>query len=84
MAEHMVRVSQPTREVVNADYSFEIHSDGEKLGTLDISKGTIDWWPRGVHSAIGVSWEDFATLLDAFHSDGHRLLAEASAINQES
>lgn len=36
MAEHVVRVSQPTREVLNADYSFEIFSDGEKLGTLNM------------------------------------------------
>ena len=84
MSEHTVRVTQPAREVVNADYSFEIFSDGEKLGQLDISKGTADWWPRSAQSATGISWEDFAHLLNAYHTDRVTLIASARAISDRS
>ena len=81
MAEHVVRVSQPTREVVNADYSFEIFSDGEKIGTLDISKGTVDWWPRNAKSGVEVRWEDFATLMDACFVDTPGMVSAARDIS---
>ena len=81
MSEHTVRVTQPAREVVNADYSFEIFSDGEKLGQLDISKGTADWWPRSAKSATGISWEDFAHLLNAYHEDRAAVMAFARALS---
>ena len=81
MAEHVVRVSQPTREVVNADYSFEIFSDGEKLGTLNISKGTVDWWPRKAQSGVEIRWEDFAKLLNGCFVDTPAMVSAARDIS---
>ena len=81
MAEHVVRVSQPTREVVNADYSFEIFGDGEKLGTLNISKGTIDWWPRKAQSWVELRWEEFAELLNACFVDTAVMVSAARDIS---
>ena len=66
MAEHKITVNQPEREIVNNDYQFSIRSDGHKLGTLGISKGSVDWWPRGTTNGTIISWEDFALIMDGF------------------
>ena len=80
MPEHVVRVSQPTRELVNSDVSFEIFSDAQKLGTLLVSKGTVDWFPRSAQSAVSLEWEELALLLDAAFQDRSALLKAARAI----
>jgi len=80
MPEHVVRVSQPTRELVNSDVSFEIFSDAQKLGTLLVSKGTVDWFPRSAQSAVSLEWEELALLLDAAFEDRSALLKAARAI----
>ena len=66
MAEHKITVAQPTREVVNNDYQFDIHSDGAKLGSLSVSKGSVEWRPRNAKLSVNISWEDFVHLLNAF------------------
>lgn len=56
---------QTARVVGNSDVTFVIHSDGEKLGELLISRGTVDWWPA--HSKTrraSLSWEQFARLME--------------------
>lgn len=65
MATHRVTV-HPSRplEVVNADLVIEVASDEAKLGELRISRGSIDWSPRGHHHATrSMSWEEFAELM---------------------
>ena len=64
MAIHAITV-HPSRplEVVNADLIVEVTSDEEKLGQLQVSRGTIDWVPRGHKSAISLSWERFDQLM---------------------
>jgi hypothetical protein len=64
MATHSITV-HPSRplEVVNADLIVEVMSDEEKLGQLQISRGSIDWVPRGHQTALSVSWEQFDQLM---------------------
>jgi len=60
MPEHKVEVIQtPSWEVVNTDLRITIDSDGEKLGELCISRGTIDWRPRDAKNTIVLEWEAF-------------------------
>jgi hypothetical protein len=80
MPEHMVRVSQPSRELVNSDVTFEIYSDGQKLGTMLVSKGTVDWFPRNAQTSISLQWEEFADVLDAAFNDRQTLLKTARSI----
>ena len=57
-------MSIPTTKVVlHADVVFEIRSDGEKLGELRISKGTIDWAPSNAKVPYRRSWEQFDRLM---------------------
>jgi hypothetical protein len=61
---HDVEMSIPTTKVVlHADVVFEVRSDGEKLGELRISKGTIDWVPSNARVPVQLTWEQFDRLM---------------------
>ena len=64
MATHSIKV-HPSRpfEVVNADLIIEVAADDQKLGQLQISRGTIDWVPRDKQTAHTLSWERFDQLM---------------------
>jgi hypothetical protein len=64
MPEHRITVhpSKPL-EVLNADLTIEVESDGEKLGELRVSRGSIDWVPRGHHRSYRLEWERFDDLM---------------------
>jgi hypothetical protein len=59
MPAHDVVVSLREQFILNADLAVEIRADGEKLGELLISKGTIDWRPRGNQYVHRLDWEQF-------------------------
>ena len=56
-------------EVQNADMTISVERNGGLLGTLSISKGTIDWRPKnaktGKSSEANLYWSEFATLMEA-------------------
>jgi hypothetical protein len=65
MPTHSITV-HPSRplEVVNADLIVEVTSDDQKFGQLQISRGSIDWVPRGHSTSYRVTWERFAQLME--------------------
>ncbi len=64
LPKHDVEMSIPTTKVVlSADVVFEIRSDGDKLGELRISKGTIDWAPSNSKIPTQLTWEQFDQLM---------------------
>jgi len=48
MAEHILRLSVPTVTIAYKDAELEILSDGLLLGTLKMSRGSLDWHPVGM------------------------------------
>lgn len=54
-------------EVLNSDIVVIVKKDGEKLGTLTLSKGTIDWRPKnaraGSKTEVQLSWTKFAEVM---------------------
>jgi hypothetical protein len=64
VAEHRITVhpSKPL-SVDAADLVIEVTSDGEKLGELRVSRGSIDWAPRNHSYATSLSWERFDKLM---------------------
>lgn len=53
-------------EVQHTDIELEVHSDGAKLGTLKISKGTVDWLPaRNKVNYHQMTWERFAEIMES-------------------
>jgi hypothetical protein len=53
--------------VVNTDLSVIVNSDGQRLGELLISKGSLDWRPARHQYSVKISWENFARLMERWH-----------------
>lgn len=65
MAQVNMKVVKPI-EVMNTDTEISISTPkAGKIGTLTISRGGIEWWPRG-HSANAhkCSWEKLAKVIE--------------------
>jgi len=71
MAKHDVVMSQPKDQLIRADIKFSIKVNGEKLGELHISKGNVEWWPKGnKKNKCRLTWTRFAEL---FEDKGRRI-----------
>ena len=55
-------------EISSSDIVIVAKQDGKVLGTLTLSKGTIDWRPKkkrvGGPSEIQLSWSKFAKVME--------------------
>jgi hypothetical protein len=49
--------------VRNVDVEFEVRSDGDLLGKVQISRGGIDWMPFKSHPRTA-TWEQFANWME--------------------
>ena len=64
MSKHHIEISLPTKPLKNVDTTISVWSDGEKLGELRVSRGTLDWKSARRKTAKSISWERLAALLD--------------------
>jgi hypothetical protein len=64
MATHEIDMTVPAQMVKNKDVEVRVRSDGAAYGTVQISKGSIDWVPANnkVHR-YGMTWEKFDELM---------------------
>jgi hypothetical protein len=65
VAKHTIDFDIPARKMGNVDITCHPKSNGRKLGTLELSKGSVDWTPR--RNSVNVrtfTWEKFAALLE--------------------
>jgi hypothetical protein len=61
---HEVRARFDTKVVAHKDLEVLVKSRGEKLGTLLISKGNLEWLPKGNSvNKYRVGWNRLATLI---------------------
>jgi len=71
MAKHSLSFKLPrTVDVANRDFEFIIYSKPrrkpmELLGTLKISKGSLDWRPGNAPLTRVLKWERFAELAES-------------------
>ncbi len=64
MPSHEIKMVLPASEVINKDVTIRVKSGESALGRLEISKGSIDWWPSNNSSNFyRMTWERFATLM---------------------
>jgi len=52
--------------VVNTDVEIAVRANGKALGTLKISRGSIDWITSPKQIPRRLSWERFAELAEEF------------------
>ena len=63
MAEHIVKVKIPQRvEVLSKDLEVQVIRNGRRLGTLKISRGSLDWRDASDQLSHVLYWETFAEL----------------------
>lgn len=64
MAAHEVKVDLQSKLVQRQDIKIEVKKDSNKLGTILISKGNIEWLPSGNHvNKHRLTWTQFAELM---------------------
>lgn len=56
---HKVTFSIPKRDLGVADVSFNVTRNGEKFGTLQVSRGSLVWYPRDKKIGHKLSWVKF-------------------------
>lgn len=65
MAKHKVMMSTPPREVKRADAQFAVERDGKKFGTLEVSNGSLVWFPPYTEKGYKISWQKFHELMES-------------------
>ena len=60
MPAHDIEMTVPAQSIKNADATITIRGDGEILGRLKISRGSVDWIPAKAQKwRYRMSWEKF-------------------------
>lgn len=64
---HEVRATLTVQELTRAGTSLdlEIYAGGEKLGTLQVGRGSLKWWGRKWVHGKRLSWSRFADHMDS-------------------
>jgi hypothetical protein len=63
MAKHDVSFSIPERSLGKSDVEFVVKQDGSVLGRLDISNGSVVWFPKGKSYGYKMVWGMFDDLM---------------------
>lgn len=64
---HEVRVKIDTAVVAHKDFEIRVSSDQGRIGKLLISKGNIEWLPRGNSvNKRRLSWSKFAEFVEQY------------------
>jgi hypothetical protein len=63
MAQHEVKFTVPERPLGKADVEFSIKRDGESLGRLKVSNGTIVWVPKNKTYGFKLGWARFDEMM---------------------
>jgi hypothetical protein len=63
MAQHDVKFTVPERPLGKADVEFSVKRDGEAVGRLKVSNGTIVWVPRNRKYGFRLGWVKFDDLM---------------------
>lgn len=67
---HEVHMTQGRREIGGKDVEFHVRAGGDKLGTLMISRGGIEWRRAYVETkTVSMGWEQFAQMLEESRPD---------------
>ncbi len=66
MATHKVNVRVPSSSLGNADICFDVFQDDSKLGTVQVSKGSVEWVPAWKSkTGYRLSWTKFSELMES-------------------
>jgi acetyl-CoA carboxylase carboxyltransferase component len=68
---HRVKARLQVEELAKAGSALylDIFADEEKIGTIEIGRGSFIWWGGKRKKRRKISWSDFAELLDKYFYD---------------
>jgi hypothetical protein len=73
MAEHSVKVRLPKRiDILSKDLEVQVKSNGKILGTLKISKGSLDWKDASDQKPHVLGWTKFVRLVKGEGKKKHK------------
>jgi len=61
---HKVVMKLPPREIKRADVEFAVEQNGRKLGTLEVSNGSLVWFPAYTTYGQKIGWQKFHELME--------------------
>ena len=72
MAQHKVTIRVPSGDLGNSDVCFDVRVGPQKLGTFQLSKGSVEFIPanarektNGKVSGYRVRWQELADMISA-------------------
>lgn len=60
---HEVAMGAPSLQLGRADVTFAVKHNGETLGALHISRGSVVWFPAGHNYGHRLAWRRLAELM---------------------
>jgi hypothetical protein len=63
MAKHNLFFELPIRELGKTDVLFHVYKDKEKFGSITISKGNLEWYPKNAKNPYKISWSTFDKMI---------------------
>ncbi len=60
---HIVLLEIPQRSLGRSDVKFKVKKDGSMFGTLEVSKGSLVWFPKDVIWGHKIGWDDFDKIM---------------------
>ena len=69
MATHNVYATLPNAQLRNKDAFFKIYRNGKKLGTITISKGSIEWYPANAKQPYTMRWLQFDKMIKKYFEE---------------
>ena len=60
---HDVQFTVPTRDLGKSDVVFGVRVNGQKLGTLEVSKGSVVWYPKNNSYGHKLGWAEFDKIM---------------------
>jgi hypothetical protein len=63
---HSVKAHLSVFELAKAKsaLTMEIYASNEKIGTIEIGRGSLYWWGKGRKNSERISWTRFADMMD--------------------
>ncbi|MGD9902616.1 MAG: hypothetical protein AB7U83_04020 [Vicinamibacterales bacterium] len=61
---HDVKFSVPERPLSHADVEFKVNKDGDRFGTLRVSKGAVVWYPQDGKLGRKLNWGQIDRLFE--------------------
>jgi hypothetical protein len=69
MAKHTIFFELPSVELGKVDSKIHIKKDGKQFGTITISKGDLEWFPKNAKKPYKIRWTILDKIIWEYHGE---------------